>query len=310
MPPITIHGDAMRGSASTIAVVVLALASSLTACADDGTDGSSGAGPTTTMGSTTAGPTTTTTTTTASVEVPETTGPSTTATTAEPAVDQGERLAALPWADPTDAHTDPIAAVEAFIAFFTDRTDPPFGSTDVTIGEFAAGDSRSGEVELTFPETAFSMVENRLIEPRVTVFVRQAGPDDHWWVLGAVSDAIVVDDPAPDAVIGSPFDLAFTNHVISAPNEVELHGPGPDALLFRATGGGGGVFAADDFAYRVDPLSCDDAVDLETLEDGTVMEVPLDVSVCAGLGPAGEDGTLIVFHDKGITTVPLVFADG
>lgn len=121
------------------------------------------------------------------------------ATSDEP-IDEIARLSGLPWASPDHAHEDPSAAVEAFMAFVRDLyvgevlgIELELG--EVTTGEFAAGDQRSGEVQVSFTEEVSAGPV--LITPTITVFVRQSGPDDTWWVLGAVSDAIVVDEPSP-----------------------------------------------------------------------------------------------------------------
>ncbi|MEZ5378802.1 MAG: protease inhibitor I42 family protein [Acidimicrobiales bacterium] len=128
----------------------------------------------------TAPPTTTTTTSTTTTEASTTT---TDLSAYESAV--------WPWAGATDGpgaqrFTDPTSAATSFAVDFVGFTDP-------VVGEFMQGDSRSGEIE----------VRNRVDGPATTVFVRQLGADDTWWVLGAASGNIVIDQPgALDALTG------------------------------------------------------------------------------------------------------------
>jgi hypothetical protein len=134
-------------------------------------------------------------------EVTSTTAPTTTESTTAvvPAtVDQ----AAPVFPDPSTSRRfdDPVALTQAFASELLGFRDP-------IIGAFAAGDSRSGEVEVW-------------ANPRgapTTVVVRQL-EDDTWFVLGAIVDSIRLDTPEPGATISSPQPLAgaafaFEGHV-------------------------------------------------------------------------------------------------
>ncbi len=68
------------------------------------------------------------------------------------------------------------------------------GFTELVMGEFMEGDSRSGEVPISDREDG----------PETTVLVRLMD-DDTWYVLGSVTDDIVVDTPAAGDPIASPF---------------------------------------------------------------------------------------------------------
>jgi hypothetical protein len=207
-----------------------------------------------------------------------------------PDVDQVEQLAALPWASPDDAYDDPIDAVTAFVGF-VDRvysSQNATGFADVTIGEFLAGDQRSGEVTFVVNGS-----DNTI---STTVSVRQAGPDDYWWVVGASSETLTIDEPGPDSVVTAPMDYFGTNHVMSG-SWVMLHiyaATLPEPLTGVGLTGGG-VFALGDFWGAVGPESdiCD----------------PLDGFSCDWQAPKGAPGTLVFVSAVGVTTVPIVFAD-
>jgi len=84
--------------------------------------------------------------------------------------------------------TTPEAAANDFL-------DKIFGEGPV-LGEFMAGDSRSGEFEV------FATAEGTPIgEARSVLFVRQLGPDDGWFVLAAASDVATITTPASMATV-------------------------------------------------------------------------------------------------------------
>jgi hypothetical protein len=84
---------------------------------------------------------------------------------------------------PEDAATDFLAAV--------------FGDGPM-LGEFRAGDARSGEIEV------FASAEGIPIgEARSVLFLRQLGPDDGWFVLSAASDVATITTPGVGATVPS-----------------------------------------------------------------------------------------------------------
>lgn len=99
---------------------------------------------------------------------------------------------------PTEASTarfqDPVAAATAFATDYAGFVDP-------VVGLYQAGDSRSGEVEL----------RSTTAGPVTTVFVRQLGPDNSWWVLGATTADINLSEPVWFASISSPVALKGTS---------------------------------------------------------------------------------------------------
>jgi hypothetical protein len=62
------------------------------------------------------------------------------------------------------------------------------------LGEFMAGDSRSGEI------IVFSPGETVAVE-RSLLLLRQLGPDDRWSVIGAINPAMTIDAPASGSVV-------------------------------------------------------------------------------------------------------------
>jgi hypothetical protein len=99
---------------------------------------------------------------------------------------------------PTEASTarfqDPVAAATAFATDYAGFVNP-------VVGPYQAGDSRSGEVEIRSTTTG----------PATTVFVRQLGTDNTWWVLGASTPNITLSEPVWFASISSPVTLKGTS---------------------------------------------------------------------------------------------------
>jgi hypothetical protein len=64
---------------------------------------------------------------------------------------------------------------------------------DPNLGEFRAGDARSGEVDVLGPAEGPGV--------RATAFVRQLPPDDAWFVIGAASDGVEITSPTTGATV-------------------------------------------------------------------------------------------------------------
>lgn len=136
--------------------------------------------------------------------------------------------------------------------------------TDVVVGDFAQGDSRSGEVELHPPGST----------QVTTVQVRQI-TDGTWVVVGAATDSIQLDTPLATTRITSPQPLigeasAFEGHV-----DVMLYVDGEDVPLATTfvTGRGDGTLGPFDGSLR-----------FETPDDATRGVIVLS-------SPNGDDGT-------------------
>lgn len=197
-------------AALAVVVVVVAALVWLVARSDD--DGRSPA---------TTAPATTTTLGTAPTTAPSAT-PTTPATPVPPpAVDTS--TAVFPDAAGGLRFTDPVAAARAFAVDFLGFTDP-------VVGEYQAGDSRSGEVG----------VRPLANGPVTTVMVRQLSGDTSWWVLGAATESITADAPAAGAAITSPVTVTGTALTFEGNVAVEVRQDGSRQPLGTGyvTGGG------------------------------------------------------------------------
>lgn len=104
----------------------------------------------------------------------------------------------------TDQWNDPVLTAERFLRDYV-------GFTRLTMGEFAQGDSRSGEVTAT----------TRKQGPVTTVLVRRlgSGPEGPWTVIGATTENIVLDRPTALEDVSSPVHIegrstAFEGNVV------------------------------------------------------------------------------------------------
>ena len=159
-------------------------------------------------------------------EGPGTTAPGTTPAGTDPAgTDPADaaRNAIWPWVDTSTRFAEPVEAATSFAIDYLGFTDP-------VIGEFQAGDSRSGEVEISAGNAALTTV----------VFVRQLTDDDSWWVLGAASENITVDEPTQGAVVSSPLTISGTASAFEGTVDVELRADGNGEPIYEGfvTGSG------------------------------------------------------------------------
>jgi hypothetical protein len=132
-----------------------------------------------------------------------------TTVTTLPATPPDTSTAVWPYASSGTRYTDPVAAARGFAVDFVGFVNP-------VVGEFQAGDSRSGEVEIRPDATG----------PVTTVLVRQLSGSDTWWVLGAVTANIQVEQPTALAVIVSPVLLTGTSTAFEANVTVEVREDG------------------------------------------------------------------------------------
>lgn len=151
----------LRGRTPVVLIASLAL---IGACSSD--ESSSG----TTVASTTA------------TAPPDTTATTVTATTTAPSTEMQPAI----WPAVDVVFTTPEAAATDFLANV-------FGDGP-TLGEFMAGDSRSGEFEV------FATAEGAQIgQARSVLFMRQLGPDDGWFLVAAGSDVATITKPTSTA---------------------------------------------------------------------------------------------------------------
>ncbi len=172
------------------------------------------------------------TTTTATDQVTTTTTSPTTTTRVTGPVDPS--VPVFPDATSSRRFDDPVAATRAFAVELLGFADP-------ILGEFAQGDTRSGEVE----------VRSFAQGPPTTVLVRQL-QDDSWFVIGASVASIRLDTPAAGATISSPQPLKGAAYAFEGRVVVRLYADGitkPIADTF-VMGRGDGVLA--DFTGQLD----------------------------------------------------------
>jgi hypothetical protein len=186
--------------------------------------------------------------------------PEPTATPEPPPVDPEAYASAVwPWFDSGVRYTEPVAAARGFATDFVGFTDP-------VVGEFMQGDSRSGEVEIRPRDNG----------PVTTVFVRQLGPDDTWWVLGSATGNIEVDEPDALDEITSPLEVRGSALAFEGNVNVDIRVDGEDDPLFEGfvTGGGGEMASFDDDLDWDNPGEGSGAVVFKTIsaEDGQVWE--------------------------------------
>lgn len=219
--------------AGAVALIVALVVALLLITSDDDDESSDSAATTEAPATTVVSDTTdapATTESPATTAAPETTEPATTvapttepATTVAPAPD-AVRTAIWPWFETDVRYTDPV---EAAVGFATDY----LGYVNPIASEFMAGDSRSGEVEIRSFDTG----------PATVVFVRQLTDDDSWWVLGAASENITIDEPEALAEVASPLTVSGTALAFEGTVDVQLRADGGGEPIFEGfvTGSGG-----------------------------------------------------------------------
>ena len=164
-------------------------------------------------------------TTVADTTAPDSTAPDSSApTTGVPSLPDDVRPAIWPWPDTDTRYDDPVGAATGFAIEFLGFDDP-------IVGEFMAGDSRSGEVELRAVDTG----------PVTLVLVRQLTDDDSWWILGAAGENITIDEPEAGDEVASPLTVSGTARAFEGTVDVELRadGNGEPILEGFVTGSGG-----------------------------------------------------------------------
>ncbi len=210
------------------AVIVAALVAALVFINNDDSDSSSDSVATSESSQTTEATETTTATTESpdTTQVPATTvAPTTEVTTTEvtpPADDVSTAI--WPWVETDLRYVDPVEAAIGFAADYLGFVEP-------IASDFVAGDNRSGEVEIRTFESG----------PPTVVFVRQLTADDSWWILGAASGNITIDEPAALAEVTSPLTVSGTALAFEGTVDVQLRADGNGEPIFEGfvTGSGG-----------------------------------------------------------------------
>lgn len=157
----------------------------------------------------------------------------TTSTTEPPLQTANPALAVFPDPSTSQRFDDPVAVARAFATDLVGFTSP-------VMGEFAQGDSRSGEVEVRgFPEGAPTVVLVRQLE------------DDTWFVIGAETDSIRLAAPATGDTISSPEPLTGMAYAFEGQVNIRLYADGTQEPIGETfvTGRGDGVLG--DFTGEV-----------------------------------------------------------
>ncbi|CAB4789390.1 unannotated protein [freshwater metagenome] len=193
--------------------------------------------------------------------------PATTTTTKAVALDLS--TAVFPVGDVR--YSSPVEAATAFANEYVGFTSP-------IVGQFVAGDSRSGEVPV------------QATNPGVvtTVLVRQLDSAGHWWVLGSSSPNLVLTSPSAGAAITSAVTLKGQSTAFEATFNVEIRqdrtapslGGGP------AMGGSNGDMGPfTDVVSFTQPTQPRGAIVLKTysMKDGSVAEASVIRIAFAGV---------------------------
>jgi hypothetical protein len=159
-------------------------------------------------------------------------GTTTTSTTSASAAQPD--TAVWPFAATSTRFTSPTAVAGAFAVEY-------LGFTDLFVGSFQQGDSRSGEVPIRSSESGVV----------TTVLVRQLTPANTWWVLGAVSPNITVTSPAALQKIVSPVLLRGQSTAYEAVVNVQVRQDGSLGPLARSTVMGGSMGTMGSFTKTV-----------------------------------------------------------
>ena len=235
---------------------VAALALTAISCGDS--EGAATTVPTTTVQTTPVQTTVVPTTTVETTTVPTTATPTTTAVNpTQPAI----------WPAGDIVFATPEAAAGDFVQVVLGV--PPL------LGDFQAGDSRSGEIEV------FSPGEGSPVS-RSVLFLRQLGPSDGWFVIGAANSAISITTPQTGS-------------------EVTV---GPLTVAGSARGFESTVLVRAFVSGRATPL-----LD-EVITAGGAFETsePYSVTVDLSGAPVGSVVTLLVRGDTGLSDDPGEFS--
>lgn len=200
--PETSHRSWLAVAGAVVLVAILVLAFVLLRNDEDESDVATDS-TTSTSAPTSTEPTETT------VEETTSSAPTTVATTAPADVLTPDEVAFTIWPSPesTTRFDDPAAAATSF------ATDL-IGFTDPIVGPFQQGDARSGEVEVR-------AISNG---PAATVLIRQYGPADSWWVIGAITPDIEVDEPQPQTAIDDPLRVSGRARAFEGTVQVAVYG--------------------------------------------------------------------------------------
>ena len=234
-----------------------------TGTVDDTTTTSAGDTTTTDDETTSTDEDTTSSETTTTIDDETTTTTEASTTTSEPATLSQPAL----WPAADVVFDDPVDAAEDFV-------DTILGVEPV-VGEFMQGDSRSGEIEVLFPGEG----NGRAPLTRSLLLLRQLGPSDGWFVIGAVSDVQTIDSPsALDEVPAGVVTVSGSGRGFEGTVIVQAHIAGQTTGPIDEVVTNGGSFA--------DPEPFEVELDLSAADPGETVTI----LVKGGVGLATDTG--------------------
>jgi hypothetical protein len=144
------------------------------------------------------------------------------------------------WPSATEAFATPREVAEDFLLRV-------FGLPPV-IGEFMAGDARSGEIEVFSPGEVETL--------RAILLVRQLGPNNGWFIIGTLNDNAVITSP----VYGAEVDVDDASSVViegmaegfEASLTVYAYLPGSSDIIDQETTMGGNFGVPGPFQVTLD----------------------------------------------------------
>ena len=148
-----------------------------------------------------------------------------------------ESLAAFPAAGSDARYGTPDEVARAFAI--------DLGFEDPLVGDYRAGDSRSGEIDVQPVATG----------PITTVLVRQLAANEDWWVMGTATGAIQVERPGALDPVASPVRLTGISTAFEATVDVAVWEDGTDEPIGRGwvMGGANGEMAPFDGSIDIRP---------------------------------------------------------
>lgn len=179
-------------------IALLLAATVVASCGSDSGDSTSTEGANTTTAATTTTSAAVATTVVPTTVAPTTAGPTTATSSGEPAATSSTASTSTTAVVPTQIALWPLPDVvfatpeEAATDFLANALNP-----GPVLGEFVAGDGRSGEISVFAADESGAPLGNA----RSTLLMRRLGPSDGWFVIGAVSDVAIITTPEAGSTV-------------------------------------------------------------------------------------------------------------
>lgn len=235
---------------SRVTVLVLLLALALAACGDgSSTETTPSETPASDPSPTADVPPSATPSPTATAEPPASTPPPSATETASPTPAPSATPSATPaelsqpaiWPAADVVFDTPEAAAEDFVSSVLGVTP--------TLGEFMAGDSRSGEIELFSPGEGDA---GRQV-PRGVLLLRQLGAADGWFVIGVANEFARVTAPETHATVpAAPLTVEGIGRGFEGTVVVTAYVPGDPTPIDQVIAAGGAFADPESFTVELD----------------------------------------------------------